>query len=149
RAGIAALVDRRLVAPQALNRFLARGPKDLTADVACRRAAERLRDVFTSIKAPGGLQAFLADGPRQHAQFAMLAADIRQVADAGLQPSATSEGERTTVAQGFSPANGTHAGFRNFIDRLRAYFLTQGGEPRGKNFTGTIFKAVDCRTDDA
>src|SRR5262249_17487516 len=54
------------------------------------------------------------------------------------------------VAHGFSPAIlDSHAAFRNFIDRLRAYFLTQGGEPRGKNFTGTIFKAADCRTDDA
>ena len=35
------------------------------------------------------------------------------------------------------------------IDRLRGYFLTQDGRPRGKNFTGTIFKGVNCDTDDA
>ena len=39
RVGIAALLDRRLVAPQALRRFLARGPRDLTAETACRHAA--------------------------------------------------------------------------------------------------------------
>ena len=41
------------------------------------------------------------------------------------------------------------AAFRALIDRLRAYFLTQDGEPRGENFTGTGFNAGDCDSDDA
>ena len=41
------------------------------------------------------------------------------------------------------------AQFRNFVDRLRTYFLKQDGDPRGRNFTGTGFNATDCRTDDA
>src|SRR4029077_8840897 len=71
RAGIAALLDRRLVAPHALRRFLQSGPRDLTAASACEASAGRLREIFTGIR--GGLAAFLADGPRCHPQFAMLA----------------------------------------------------------------------------
>jgi ATP-dependent helicase/nuclease subunit A len=32
---------------------------------------------------------------------------------------------------------------------LRAYFLKQDGDPRGKHFAGTGFGAADCRTEDA
>jgi ATP-dependent helicase/nuclease subunit A len=41
------------------------------------------------------------------------------------------------------------AAFRALIDRLRAYFLTQEGKPRGDKFAGTGFTAGDCGTDDA
>src|SRR6476619_1393212 len=41
------------------------------------------------------------------------------------------------------------AAFRNLVDRLRAYFLKQDGEPRGRHFAGTPFGAGDCATDDA
>ncbi|HYM26285.1 MAG TPA: UvrD-helicase domain-containing protein, partial [Vicinamibacterales bacterium] len=124
RAGIAALLDRRLLAPQALQRFL-RGPRDITAASACEAAARRLADAFASL--PYGQDAFLRDGPRHHRQFAMLADDIRHVTDRAAVP----------------------AVFRDFIDRLRAYFMTQEGRPRGDRFAGTPFSAVDCDTDDA
>ena len=75
RAGISALLDRRLVAPHALRRFLQKGPRDLTAAIACQTSAARLRDIFTSAR--GGVDAFLDDGARRHPQFAMLAADVR------------------------------------------------------------------------
>jgi len=77
RTGISALLDRRLVAPHALRRFLQTGPRDLTAASACDASAGRLRDIFTGVR--GGLDAFLADGPRCHPQFAMLADDIREL----------------------------------------------------------------------
>src|SRR5207249_901823 len=48
RAGIASLLDRRLVAPHALRRFLQRGPRNLTAATACEAAALKLRDIFES-----------------------------------------------------------------------------------------------------
>ena len=150
RTGIAALLDRRLVAPQALRRFLEKGPRDVTAATACERAAARLRDVFQGVR--DGVDVFLDDGPIRHPQFAMLAADIRALVDphAALKGCATSS---QNVAQGFSPAmpvgREAQAAFRNFIDRLRAYFLTQDGKPRGDKFTGTAFKAGDCHTDDA
>jgi ATP-dependent helicase/nuclease subunit A len=125
RAGIAALLDRRLVAPKALGRFLQRGPRDMTAAAACAAAARRLEDAFASI--PGGLEAFLRDGPRHHPQFAMLADDIRHIPERAA---------RADV-------------FRGFIDRLRAYFLTQDGRPRGERFAGTPFGGADCDGDSA
>src|SRR4051812_38041779 len=127
RAGISALLDRRLVAPHALRRFLQKGPRDLTAATACEASAARLREIFTGVR--GGLDAFLADGPRGHPQFAMLADDIRALADpaSGMQPSA----------------------FRNLVDRLRAYFLTQEGKPRSEKFAGTGFNVDDCDSPDA
>ena len=76
RSGIAALLDRRLVAPHALRRFLQKGPRDLTAATACEAAAARLRDVFGGVR--DGLGAFLNDGPVRHPQFAMLADDVRR-----------------------------------------------------------------------
>ena len=71
REGLAALLDRRLVAADVLRRFLDFGPRDLTLETACRRTAERLADALGS--APGGLNLLLADGPLGHPQFAMLA----------------------------------------------------------------------------
>ena len=133
RAGIAALLDRRLVAPHALRKFLARGPKDLTAASACDHAAARLRDIFTSV--PGGLDAFLADGPNGQPPFQMLAADIRRLVSVNPNHPA--------------PAVFGGAAFRHFVDRLRQYFLKQDGDPRGRNFAGTGFTAADCCTEDA
>ena len=127
RTGISALLDRRLVAPHALRRFLQKGPRDLTAAIACDTSAARLREILTGVR--GGLDVFLADGPRRHAQFAMLADDMRALADR------SSHNPQST--------------FRNLVDRLRAYFLTQEGKPRGDKFMGTGFNADDCDTPDA
>src|SRR6186713_3034792 len=63
RLGLALLIDRRLVAWKALNRFLARGPNDLTAESVCRHAAAALQGVLQ--RAPGG-PAFLTQGPVDH-----------------------------------------------------------------------------------
>jgi ATP-dependent helicase/nuclease subunit A len=151
RSGITALVDRRLVAPRVLRRFLAAGPRDLTAEVACRNAASRLRDVFTAL--PHGARsgqlsgvgtpdwstvAFMNDGPILRPPFAMLAADLMRV----VASFRTGDGPSFHLRS-------DQAAFRNFIDRLRAYFLKQDGDPRGRNFAGTGFGAGDCRTEDA
>jgi ATP-dependent helicase/nuclease subunit A len=165
RAGIASLLDRRLVAPQALRRFLQSGPRNLTAAMACEAAAIRLRDVFTGAR--DGLNRFLNDGPCHHPQFAMLAEDIRalvatSVPAGDLPPSLASPLASFGVASRPrqappSPPVATvpdyasredQAAFRHLIDRLRAYFLTQEGKPRGERFTGTPFSATDCDTDD-
>ncbi len=116
RAGIAALLDRRLVAPQALRRYLAKGPRELTAAVACATASAALRDRLAGVA--DGLDAFLRDGPIHHPQFAMLAADIRRLS--------------APPAPGALDSRAAQAAFRVLIDRLRAYFLKQDGEPRGK-----------------
>ena len=130
RAGISALLDRRLVAPHALRRFLQKGPRDLTAATACDAAAARLRDIFAGVR--GGLDGFLADGPRHHPQFSMLAADIREL-----------------CAESAIGIRNPQSTFRNLVDRLRAYFLTQDGKPRGEKFMGTGFNAEQCDSPDA
>jgi len=126
RAGIAALLDRRLVAPHALRRFLQKGPRDLTAATACEAAAARLRELFGGVR--DGLGAFLNDGPVRHPQFAMLADDMRLLCSESAIP---------------------QSAFRNLVDRLRAYFLTQEGRPRGDKFAGTGFTADQCDSPDA
>ena len=131
RAGISALLDRRLVAPHALRRFLQKGPRDLTAALACQTSAARLRDIFTGAR--GGVREFLADGPRHHPQFAMLGADIQEFCTASVHFNSREE----------------QAAFRALIDRLRGYFLTQDGKPRGERFAGTGFTADHCDTPDA
>ena len=76
RAGLAVLLDRRLVAHDALRRFLVHGPGDVNPDLVCGRAAARLAETLRAVG--GGLAAFLADGPRFHPRFAMLAATSRR-----------------------------------------------------------------------
>ena len=127
RSGLASLIDRRLVAPEALRRYLARGPRQLTAESACRAAADRFRDVLTGVR--GGLTSFLQDGPVRDPRFSMLADDIRALTDPVALRLETRQGQ---------------AAFRALIDRLRGYFLTQDGRPRGEKFGGTGFNADDC-----
>jgi ATP-dependent helicase/nuclease subunit A len=129
RAGLGTLLDRRLVAPGILRRYLQKGPRDLTAARVCQNASERLQRLFADM--PGGLDQFLNDGPVHRPAFAMLAADIRAIAAGDLS------------RQGFE-ARADQAALRGLIDRLRGYFLTQQGEPRKAGFTGTGFGADDC-----
>src|SRR4051812_40761890 len=107
RLGLALLLDRRLVAWKALNRFLARGPKDLTAESVCRRAATALEDVLRG--APGGLAAFLTQGPVDHPRYQLLLRDLRRFAN----------------LEGCSNAE-----IRAVLDRASSHFLTAEGAPR-------------------
>jgi ATP-dependent helicase/nuclease subunit A len=125
RTGLTALLDRRLVAPQALRRYLARGPRDLTPVVVCQRAADALRQALDADT--GGLAALLADGPVHHPQFMMFADDLR----------------RLTGSLTFESAD-ERAWLRGVIDAARTYFLTQDGRPRNERFQGTKFSKVDC-----
>jgi superfamily I DNA/RNA helicase len=61
REGLATLLDRRLVARDALDRFLVRGPRDLTSAGICAAATDALRRVLNGV--PGGFERFIADGP--------------------------------------------------------------------------------------
>jgi ATP-dependent helicase/nuclease subunit A len=133
RTGLAALLDRRLVAPQALRRYLSNGPRDLSAAEVCRRAAVRLREAFDGVR--DGLPAFLACGPAHDVAFAMLAEDIRQLCR-GEAPSAYLQRD-------------AQAAFRVLADRLRGYFVKNDGEPRGEKFGGTGYSAADCVSADA
>ena len=147
RAGIAALLDRRLVAPGALRKFLQKGPRDLTPASACAAAAARLRDIFSGVR--DGVEAFLADGPCRHPQFALLAEDIRDLcADARPDRVALNESAFRIQHSAFESRE-AQASFRALIDRLRGYFLTQDGSARGEKFGGTGFGVPDCDSDDA
>jgi len=134
RTGLGALLDRRLVAPQALQRYLSGGPRDLTAALVCARSAERLRDVLDGVQ--GGLEAFLADGPVHAPAVAMLADDLRAFC--------------ATAASGRSfERRDEQAAYRVLLDRLRAYFVKADGDPRGATFAGTGFNKDDCASDAA
>ena len=110
RRGLAALLNRRLVAPTVLQRYLDTGPRDLDVASATRRAAAALLDVFACM--PGGLRKFLASGPPEH-QFLLLSKDLRRLEESAAGTSALDP----------AAVQATYA-------RARDYFLTQEGEPR-------------------
>ncbi|HEY3159651.1 MAG TPA: UvrD-helicase domain-containing protein, partial [Vicinamibacterales bacterium] len=110
RRGLAALLNRRLVAPVVLQRYLETGPRDLDVGVATHRAVTRLLDVFASM--PGGLSRFLASGPPEPA-FVLLARELHRLEDS-LETNVPPEPAAVQAAYA----------------RARDYFLTQEGEPR-------------------
>lgn len=105
REGLARLIDRRLVAWDALGRFL-RGAENLTIDAAVARLLARLRAAFASV--PGGIAGLIATGP-DRPEFALLARDLRQLV-------------------GEPPPSGSMT--QALLERVRDHLLTQGGEPR-------------------
>ena len=107
REGLASLLERRLVAWAALDRFLAKGPADLTAGRVCQVCAERLHAVLGA--APGGLARFLEDGPVKHQRYQLLVREIQRV------PELAQAGD---------------ARFRAVLDRIAAHFLTAEGRAR-------------------
>src|SRR5688500_767883 len=110
RNGLAALLDRRIVAPPVLARYLAGGPRDLTVAGAAQQGAAALLRVFASMR--GGLERFLGTGPVEPA-FDLLRAYLRRVE------------EWAGVGQPAEPA-AVQAAFA----LVREHFLTQNGEPR-------------------
>jgi ATP-dependent helicase/nuclease subunit A len=107
RTGLAHLLARRLVARDALDRYLARGPRELTAALACRHALGRVQDALRSL--PDGLERWLADGPVRHPRFRLLAATLGSLPRMFEAPPAA---------------------IRTALDRVRAHFLTLEGRPR-------------------
>lgn len=108
RKALTALLDRRLVASDALNRFV-RG-RDISAAAACARLQGALRGAISSISGSDGasVRAFVASGPAL-AGFGLLALEI----------------EELMAPDGLPPAR-----LRGLLDRLSALVLTQKGEPR-------------------
>ncbi len=82
RDGLANMIDRRLVVDDAIDRALAAGPRDLTADRACQDAFERLRGVFTGLT--GGIDGFLANGPVHHRRWAIFSEGMRLIASGAV-----------------------------------------------------------------
>ena len=110
RKGLAALLNRRIVAPSILGRYLSSGPRDLTVAEAARRGANALLAVFESMR--GGLDRFLETGPL-HPSFRLLLHQLRDLERASTDES---EIDPTAVQESFR--------------RVREHFLTQDGEPR-------------------
>ena len=108
REGLAYLLQRRLVAWDVLDRFLARGPADLTAETVCRRAVDALIDLGSGgRKIP--FAGFLADGPVDHPRYQLLALDLQQL-------------------ESFRTAD--QAAIRGLMNRVAAHFLTKDGRLR-------------------
>jgi ATP-dependent helicase/nuclease subunit A len=110
RAGLAVLLNRRIVAPEALKRFLASGPRHLDVATACRRGAAALRDALEAM--PGGVEQFLDTGPLDPS-FTLLARDLHRL----LAASASAEALDPALVQ-------------SAFTRVREHFLTQDGNPR-------------------
>ena len=114
REGLAYLLQRRLVAWDVLDRFLARGPAHLDADAVCRRAIDSLIDLFAGLPAEalakeGGLEKFLADGPVHQPRYQLLAQDLRRL-------------------ETFKTAG--NASVRGLMNRLERHLLKTDGKPR-------------------
>ena len=125
REGLASLLDRRLVAWDVLDRFLARGPADLTADEVCRRAVDALLDLFGGL--PGGFDRFIDEGPVEHPRYQILARDLRRLAS-------------------FRGAG--NAAVRGLIDRVSAHFLKTDGRRRNSErihpYTAEVYPSLDA-----
>lgn len=117
RQGLSALLDRRLVAEDILRRSLAHGPKDLTSTEAARRVVDGLKNDLLGV--PGGLRAFLDDGPRAHPQFALLASEVEVLC--GLHPAGAGAGPLAEPAR-----------VRALVEAIRAHFFTLDNKPRQK-----------------
>ncbi|MGH9310160.1 MAG: UvrD-helicase domain-containing protein, partial [Vicinamibacterales bacterium] len=107
REGLATLIDRRLVAWDALDRFLSRGPRELTADSVCQAAAASLREALQAV--PGGLSRFLADGPSAHPRFELFRREVQHLDRLRDAPEAT---------------------VRAALERVTSHFLTNDGTAR-------------------
>ncbi|MEO7134734.1 MAG: UvrD-helicase domain-containing protein, partial [Vicinamibacterales bacterium] len=108
RKALTALLDRRLVARDALNRFL-RG-REMNVDAACHRLLHSLRGAMSSIAAGDdrAVHAFAATGPTRPG-FDLIALEMHELmVDPPLPP----------------------ARLRGLLDRLADLVLTQKGEPR-------------------
>ncbi|MDE3153465.1 MAG: UvrD-helicase domain-containing protein [Acidobacteriota bacterium] len=111
REGLAMLLERRLVAPEVLNRFLQGGPRDLTLEAVCTRTAGALLDALALTA--GGLTGFLEDGPVHDPGFLALADDLRRMR------------ESVTRRQPVPPVR-----LRTVLDGLRDLVFTSAGELR-------------------
>jgi ATP-dependent helicase/nuclease subunit A len=126
REGLAALLERRVVACDALDRFLSRGPRDLTARIVCRRSAVALEDALRAV--PGGLDRFLDDGPAGHPRYQLFLREVSRLRGDDAHPDAA---------------------IRGMFDRIAAHFLTNDGRARRTGTTVPPYKAEHYPSKDA
>ncbi len=110
REGLAYLLQRRLVAWDVLDRFLARGPADFGADAVCGRAVDSLIGLFGTVT--GGLERFLAEGPVHQPRYQLLAQDLRRL-------------------ESFRTAG--NAAVRGLLNRVERHVLRADGKPRASD----------------
>ncbi len=123
RAGLAALLSRRIVAPGVLAKYLASGPREWNVSSVASRGARGLLDVFEAMR--GGLDAFLESGPLE-LPFVILVRRLRAMESgvAGALP--------------LDPA-GVQAAFVG----AREHFLRQDGQPRSRlAYTKAMFASA-------
>ena len=109
REGLATLLDRRLVAWDALDRFLVRGPRGLTASSVSQAAARALHDTLLTVA--GGLPRFLDEGPIGHPRYGLF---LREV----------------TALAAMTPEEAPEAAIRAALERVSGHFLTTEGKAR-------------------
>ncbi len=118
RVALTNLLERRLVVPEALHRFLAASPRGLTGDSVCRDAARRLNDQIGGARR--SLNVLLETGPFDDPSFALVARDLARLGD-------LTKADAPTV--------------RGSLDRIREFFLTQKGTARTGFGRGTRLSA--------
>jgi ATP-dependent helicase/nuclease subunit A len=128
RTALGSLLQRRLVAPEVLSRYLARGPRDVDAAVIGRRGAAAILDVFSAMR--GGLDRFLETGPVFTPAFRLLARGL------------------TRLRESFDAGTVDAAAVQTVFTHAREYFLRQDGEPRTRSpFPQRMFaNTADWRT---
>ena len=107
RAALRSLLERRLVVPGALQRFLAGTPSNLTGEGACRAAVRRLAERLSGLRRE--VELLVEAGEAEDARAAVLARDLRRLPD---------------LARADAPA------IRAWLERLRDAFLTRQGDAR-------------------
>ena len=107
RVALTNLLERRLVVPVALHRFLAASPRGLSGESVCRDTARRLCDQIGGAR--GALNLLLEAGPADDPRFALVAHDLTRLSEL---------------------AEADPARIRGSLDRMREFFLTQKGTVR-------------------
>jgi ATP-dependent helicase/nuclease subunit A len=115
RRGLAALIDRRLVAGPTLDRAVRPTPRELSPERVAVDALVRIATTLSSV--PGGLQRFLATGPVRHPRYRLFAADLARAA------------RTVTGVQAADPVKPGHI-VRLLVEHVDEYFLTQSRTPR-------------------
>ena len=121
RAGLAGLLDRRLVAGPILDRAVRPTPRELTPERVAGDAVARA--IATLGGVDGGLERFLATGPVRHPRYRLFAEDVRRA-----------------LVSAESGRRNAESTIRLLIDGIDDYFFTKNGTPRKK---WTAYKADD------
>ncbi len=134
RKGLAALLNRRIVAPAALMKYLANGPRDLTVARAASGGAAGLLGVFDAM--PGGIDAFVDSGP-PHPAFLLLVRHLQALQTALTHDMAGQAGDdrldgAVVGASEASQRSVDPALVQAAFARAREHFLTQDGKVRSR-----------------